>query len=740
MEVQHPASWRVPDTHGTARRRTAMSRRILLGLTAGVAVGVLFGERAAVLEWPARAFVQLLQVTVLPYVVTSLVAGIATGTPSQARRLASKGGLVLLCLWGVSLALVLLAPLALPPEKGGSFYATQSLSEEPQIDWLDLYIPSNPFRSLANNIVPAVVVFSVLLGIALLGLPEKARILAPLRLINETLAQAGRLLLALTPIGIFAIAGHAAGTLRMEEFGRLQAFMLLWVGLSTILTLWILPGLVSVVTGVSFARILSLMWAPLITAFVTSNLFIVLPAIQERAKELLAGGPLGHREAADSVDVLVPTSFTFPHGAKLLSLSFVLFAGWFAGTPVPAADLPTLVGAGLLSLFGSLDAAVPFLLDLVRLPADLFQLFLVSGVVASHFGSAAAAMHTLALAMLGASFMAGGIRIDKMRLLTFVASTSIIVGGFLLASRMLLAAALPDPEGAAAMFDRLRVSGGWGRLAPIDTADEAAGSLEEPAPPAGERLDAILRRGTVRVCVSADAMPWCFVNGRDEIVGFEVDVAHAVAAQLDKRLSLVEVERVNKGAALARGTCDITIGRVVPSQAASMVFSRPITHEAWSFLAPDYKRNLFANLERIRELPSPRIAVFREREFMDRLKAFVPNAEVTPVDSIPEFLEAPSGRFDAMLTGLDRATAYSLMWPQFSAVVPTPNLGGVPIAIIVPKGEEALLDLVNAVVDVDLANGLFKEKLDYWVRGQGAQVERAPRWSLGANVFGWWED
>src|SRR6185503_9200236 len=670
-----------------------MSRRILLGLTAGVAVGVLFGERAAVLEWPARAFVQLLQVTVLPYVVTSLVAGIATGTPSQARRLASRGGLVLLCLWGVSLALVLLAPLALPPEKGGSFYATQSLSEEPQIDWLDLYIPSNPFRSLANNIVPAVVVFSVLLGIALLGLPEKARILGPLRLVNETLAQAGRLLVSLTPIGIFAMAGHAAGTLRMEEFGRLQAFMLLWIGLSTILTLWILPGLVSAVTGLSFARILSLMWAPLITAFVTSNLFIVLPAIQERAKELLAESRLGHRETADTVDVLVPTSFTFPHSAKLLSLSFVLFAGWFAGTPVPAADLPAVAGAGLLSLFGSLDAAIPFLLDVVRLPADLFQLFLVSGVVASHFGSAAAAMHTLALAMLGAWFMAGGIRIDKMRLLTFAVSTSVIVGAFLLASRLLLAAALPDPEGAAALFDRLRVSGGWGRLAPIDAPEEATGStgrLEAPAPPAGERLDAILRRGTIRVCVSADAMPWCFVNARDEIVGFEVDVAHALAVQLDTRLSLVEVARVDKGAALARAACDITIGRVVASQAASMAFSRPITHETWAFLAPDYKRNLFGSLDRVRELPSLRIAVFREREFMDRLKAIMPNAEVTPVDSILEFIEAPPGRFDAMFTGLDRAAAYSLMCPQFSAVVPAPNLGGVPIAIIVPKGEEAL--------------------------------------------------
>jgi Na+/H+-dicarboxylate symporter len=54
----------------------------------------------------------------------------------------------------------------LPPHKGGSFFSAAPQETEHAIDWVSLYIPSNPFHSLANNVVPAVVVFAVLSGIA----------------------------------------------------------------------------------------------------------------------------------------------------------------------------------------------------------------------------------------------------------------------------------------------------------------------------------------------------------------------------------------------------------------------------------------------------------------------------------------------------------------------------------------------------------------------------------------------
>src|SRR6478609_8395216 len=314
-----------------ARNRMSLSAKIALGLAGGVLTGLFLGERAAFLEWPAKAFVQLLQMTVMPYLVTSLISGIASGSSGQARRLFTRAGVIVLVLWAISLALVFAVPLALPPSMGGAFYSTATVSSQEPIDWIELYIPSNPFRSLSNNLVPAVVVFSVLLGIALIGLRDKDRVLGPLRLIGDTLGRAGNMLVALTPIGIFAIAGHAAGTLRLEEFERLQGYLLVSIGMYLILALWILPGLTSALTGIPFRRIVTLIWDPLVTAFVTANLFIVLPLIQERSKQLLAEEHVEDAESTEAVDVLVPTSYAFPNGSKLLSIAFILFAGWFVG-------------------------------------------------------------------------------------------------------------------------------------------------------------------------------------------------------------------------------------------------------------------------------------------------------------------------------------------------------------------------------------------------------------------------
>lgn len=714
----------------------SLSRRILIGLVAGIALGLFLGDKASFLDFPARAFVQLLQVTVLPYVVGSLIAGVAGGTAAQARRLASRGGLVVVLLWLLSLALVFVSPLALPADKGASYFATTEIASEAEINWVDLYIPSNPFRSLANNVVPAVVVFSVLLGIALLRLPGKERVLAPLGLVNAALGEAGNLLVKLTPYGLFAIAGHSAGTLRLEEFERLSAFLYLYTFLSLILALWLLPGLVWALTGISYRRIVYLSVDPLVTAFVTANLFIVLPLLAERSKTLLREAGLAKADGDEAVDVLVPASFTFPHSAKLLSLVFVLFAGWFVGAPVSVREYPGLATVGLLSFFGSLNAAMPFLLDVARLPADLFNLFVVSSVTNSRFGSAAAAMHTFVLALLGAHFMAGRLRVDRGRLLGFAAGSVVLVGGFLLGSNLLLDRVLPGPEKASEVFDRLRVTGAWGQLAPVEVLTTAKPSV--PPPVRGERLEEVVRRGSLRFGLTSDEVPWSFRSTTGEPMGLEVDLAHSLAIALGVRLELVPVEGNDRLAALESGACDVAMGRIRTDRGREMLYSRPVALEAWAFLVPDHKREIFTSIARAQQEQGLRIGVVGVPEWMGRLQALLPDAEITAVHSIPAFVEAPPGRYDAMFTGYARGAAFSLLYPQFSAVVPKPDLGRIPVTVTVPLGEEHLLEFVNSWVEEQKATGLVDSALDYWVRGEGAKQARGPRWSIGRDVLGWW--
>ena len=98
----------------------------------------------------------------------------------------------------------------------------------------------------------------------------------------------------------------------------------------------------------------------------------------------------------------MPASFNFPHTGKLLSLSFILFAGWFADAAVPVTDYPAAGPVGLLTFFGSLNAAVPFLLDLFRIPADTFQLFVATGVDQLALRHAGGGRSHVAVALLGA--------------------------------------------------------------------------------------------------------------------------------------------------------------------------------------------------------------------------------------------------------------------------------------------------------------------------------------------------
>ena len=98
------------------------------------------------------------------------------------------------------------------------------------------------------------------------------------------------------------------------------------------------------------------------------------------------------------------------------------------------------------------------------------------------------------------------------------------------------------------------------------------------------------------MCVSPDALPWCYRNSKGDLVGFEVNLAHVVAVELNTRLSLVPVERTARGDALARGACDISTGRIIPSEASVLAFSRPVAREEWAFLVPDYAREVYASL------------------------------------------------------------------------------------------------------------------------------------------------
>ena len=102
------------------------------------------------------------------------------------------------------------------------------------------------------------------------------------------MSRATRSIVRLTPYGLFAIAASAAGTLSLEQLGRLQVYLVTYVAVALLLSLWVLPGLVAALTPIRIGEMFSLTRDALITAFVAGDLFIVLPALIEASRTLLA--------------------------------------------------------------------------------------------------------------------------------------------------------------------------------------------------------------------------------------------------------------------------------------------------------------------------------------------------------------------------------------------------------------------------------------------------------------------
>ncbi len=134
---------------------------MMIALSLGIACGLFFGEYSGALNIIGNAYIGLLQMTVLPYIVFSLIANIGRLSLAESKRLTIIGLLTLLGLWAIGMATVWVLPLALPTWETGSFFSTSLLQPVRDVDLLSLFIPSNPFRSLSSNFAPAVVLFCI---------------------------------------------------------------------------------------------------------------------------------------------------------------------------------------------------------------------------------------------------------------------------------------------------------------------------------------------------------------------------------------------------------------------------------------------------------------------------------------------------------------------------------------------------------------------------------------------------
>ena len=709
--------------------RTSLSQRILIGLVLGVLTGLFLGEYASHLAIVGRAYIGLLQMSILPYMVVSLMGGIGGLGYDKAKKLAITGGIVLIGSWLLAFVVVFVMPLAFPDVEAGSFFSP-SMVETPKVDFIDLYIPVNPFSSLSRTIVPASAVFSVIFGIALIGSRNKKPLLDILSTTQDTLTRVAMMVIQLSPIGIFAIAANAAGTLSIADIGRLQVYIITFVLASLILTFWILPAVTAILTPFSYRTILKSARPALITGFATGNLFIVLPMLIEQAKSLFESQKLRTEDTDHYLTVLVPASFNFPNIGKLVTLLFVLFAGWFAGQEISLGQYPMFSTLGLFTLFGGVDLALPFLLDQMRIPSDLYQLYVVTGVINGWFATLLAVMNLYTFTLIATAAATGSFNIQWMRLVRFGSISVIVMAIAIVATRTVLSHLMSGENMQQTTILQLRID---------DPVVATVHKKIPPYPPTQtatlSSMEQILERGVLRIGYNPGNLPFSYFNEAGELVGYDIAMYHQLARQMEIELEFIPWNYHTLVGQLRSGQFDLAAGGLIvnPKRLAKVAYSRPYMTVTLAIVVPDYQRNAFPTWEDVKNsglklgIPGKTLSEGFERT--------LEGIKIVKLKSYQEFFQGKRNDLDGVIISAEAGSAWTTIKPEYGVAIPEPHLSS-PIAIAAAFHNLRLLEFIDDWLVLEKTRGNLNRLYDTWILGKGAE-KKTPRWSIIRNVLHW---
>ncbi len=237
------------------------------------------------------------------------------------------------------------------------------------------------------------------------------------------------------------------------------------------------------------------------------------------------------------------------------------------------------------------------------------------------------------------------------------------------------------------------------------------------------RLDTIKKSGKLVIGTSADYPPFEFhktINGKDEIIGFDVDIAKEIAKDMNVELQIKDMKFDGLLAALDSGNVDIVMAGMTPTEKRkkSVDFSKVYYTSLQGIIVRTEDKDKFKNLD---DLMGKKIGVQKSSIQEDLAKAQIKNADLKGLGKVTDLvLELKNKKVDAIVVEKPVAEAYVSKNPDMSiaqaTLKPSEDNGS---AIAIKKGSGELVDQINKTLD-----RLINEKaIDKFVTKANEQIE-----------------
>ncbi len=724
-------------------KNLSLSKKIYISTAIGFLVGMFFGDRCEVLNPVNTLFIKIFQITIIPYMVFSIVHSIGSLTTERAKIVGKKGGKVLLSLWAVSMIFAFGLQFSFPQLERSKFFRPENSLKGTGINFFDMFIPSNPFYSLANGYIPAIVIFCILIGMALIHQEHKSGIVKSAKIWASLMNSANKYIMSLLPLGVLVMSTYTFGTLSLMKFKGVLLFILASIFYLVFISMVIYPAILTSVSKINYGKFLYYAMPAALIGFTTGSVFLALPVIynqmykfNEEEKGFLAMGDVTNERGLNAISILVPLAWVVPASYKFLVIFFVVFAHWYYDRAFHIGEQLLFYIGGIPCLFGSNSVIVPFLLEMSGdLPNKAYDIFLLTSNFMVYFNNANGAIFIIVCTMLCYLSLSHNLRIRWVKLLSILAVSvlffSVTVVGISVAMTKLLAGDDEVKQELTHMNLQLFNTYAYEKINITYPTLEQYHYIE-PLFPDEPLLDKIVRTKTLQVGYDSEAVPFSFFNGQGKLVGYDIDFVLDVAKNL--KINNIEFYPVHNFMeyhnCLDKGIyLNMCVGGFVYM---GMVEGNVITSDPYMKLTPAIvipmkDKAKFPDFGSVYTADNVTLGVRLSEDIGGEYHS--KNRPVVTLNSFSEFYK--EHKTEALLTSAEIASALGIIYHGYWVYYYLEPDIKLFYAYLLPysKQTETFRDMINAWISVCRWNGTYEKRYKYWIMGE-SDVKLNKTWSI----------
>ena len=332
--------------------------QVLIAITIGVLLGAFYPDFAVQLKPLGDAFIKLIKMMIAPIIFCTIVTGIAG--MQNTKKIGSVGLKAILYFEVVTTLALLIGLLVINVLKPGvgmnidpatldtksvENYITESKSQSVG-DFLMHIIPENIVNAISTSNILQVLFFSVLLGIALSKIGDKAApLLKGIQSLETALFAIIKIIMKVAPLGALGAMAFTVGKYGLGSLAQLGQLMGSFY-LTCILFIVIVLGGILKIAGFNLFRLLAYIKEELLIVLGTSSSEAALPSLMNKLEKVGCSEPV--------VGLVIPTGYSFNlDGTSIYLTMAAIFLAQATNTPLDFGHQVTLLMVLLLTSKGA---------------------------------------------------------------------------------------------------------------------------------------------------------------------------------------------------------------------------------------------------------------------------------------------------------------------------------------------------------------------------------------------------